>query len=724
MKNARIIFALATIIVSALLSGCFGKVERAATNYYVLDYKKATENPSLIMKEPFPKTLEVMETDVNRTYARNNLVIKENFSKIRYLPNDVWASRLSGAVPDLIVQRLRAYNIFSQVDRSTGDAAPSYYLDTAIHSLEKIESNRPRAYLRIEYFLRDSGTQELLLTHKAERYKDLFDESMIFLIQSYNEMIMQETDIFAVKARMFLEGKPVLPIKPKTEMSTLEAIVSESDSQAALQTSDGELLLQLITKSQYDVRFTYEQIDENRRRLYKSEGEFGKEVTLPPGRYRILVGEDQEIPIYVDVKPQLRTVVESQWGEIVVLIIDERRTNVRLTYDIWKKTVDGDEYYMYGSYTSRGDEDLGQPEKVWLLLPGTYMLKLSGGSWNDLRDFATIDVRVGESKVITVVVNPSGERNMMVGAGDLGYSELLGSRTSIHKGAVHGNISVSSNNNVAKNDPSFSVSLSGQLDNSIDADYGILRYNARSIYDIGMNLSNDRNLRISPDNYSLKNVVLLTPWHKSDYFRNFSFYGRADMSTHFFDETLFFPSNKNLIMIDDLGDTLSIHTDQDRLRTKIAFYPMRLKEGTGITYRLIFNPKVTLSLRTGYGWQQEINNRSLTFNRTGNSAVPGDTLIYDTYKEYVDLSNRGIESTLILSALNIGKFFSINSTIDVLFPTKIEDGNVQFESENRMNIRLYRNISLDINANIQYDESKKDWIVWDYSSFLRMSLFY
>ncbi|MDZ4183334.1 MAG: ABC-type transport auxiliary lipoprotein family protein, partial [Candidatus Cloacimonadaceae bacterium] len=380
MKNARTVFALIVILISALLSGCFGKVDRISTNYYVLDYKKATENPNLVMKEPFPKTLEVMETDVNRTYSRNQLVVKENFSRIRYLPYDVWASRLSSSVPDLIVQRIRAYNVFTQVDRSTGDTAPSYYLDTTIHSLEKIESKRPRAYLRIEYFLRDSATQELLMTHKAERYRDLNDDSMIYLIQSYNEMLMLETDIFVAKARMFMEGKPIQSVTPKSEMSPLETIIYEAAGQEAQQTADGELIIKLNTKSSYEIRYTYEQLDESGVPKYRAEGEFGTEITLPPGRYRIVVGEDQDIPIYVDIKPKLRTVVESMWGELVVVIIDQRRTNVRLTYDLWKKNLDGDNYYIYGSYTSRGDEDLGQPEKVWLLPPGTYMLKLSGGS--------------------------------------------------------------------------------------------------------------------------------------------------------------------------------------------------------------------------------------------------------------------------------------------------------------------------------------------------------
>lgn len=724
MKRLGYLLPAAPIALALLLSGCLGKVDRRVTNYYVLDYKKATENPSLRIAEPYPKALEVLDTDVNRTYSRNAIVIRENYSRVRYLDYDVWANRLNDAVPNLIVRRLRAYNIFRQVDRSTGDFMPDYYLETSLLNLEKIESEHPRAYLRIEFFLRDADTQNVVLSYKAERFSELSDNSMVYLIQSFNEMLMLETDIFAARCRMFLEGKPIVEIASQTEQRPLERYVTEQASLSAQMVFDGELLLKLKTSLSPEIRYSIDEIDENNNRLGQYEGEFNLPLALKPGRYRITIGENQEIPIYTEVKPKLRTVIQGEWSELVVKIMDESQTRQRLSYDVWIKNVDEDDFYLYSRDTSIGDDDLGQPDKVWILAPGTYMIKLGGGSWNDMRDFATINLNKGDSQVMTVVVDPTGVGNYLVGAGVLGGEEAGTGRWLKHKGALHANISLSSNNNVDKEEPIFSVTLAGQLDNSFEAKFPLTRITARSIYDVGMSKATEYDLRVSDDAYSLKNVLLLTPWERNRSLRNFSFYGRADLNTHFFDEDLFFSSNKDLIMISALGDTLDLLTSQDRMRTKIAFFPLRLKEGAGITYRLVFNPKVSLSLRGGYGWQQEYNNRVFYSSGNGPSQVPGDSLSYEYYTEYQDKLDHGIESTLVFSALNLLNFLSVNSSFDVLFPMDTGNREARFDSENRFNIRLYRNISLDIKVNVQYDTSKKDWIVYDSSSYLRLSLYY
>jgi len=54
----------------------------------------------------------------------------------------------------------------------------------------------------------------------------------------------------------------------------------------------------------------------------------------------------------------------------------------------------------------------------------------------------------------------------------------------------------------------------------------------------------------------------------------------------------------------------------------------------------------------------------------------------------------------------------------------VDDKNYRLENENRLNFRLFRNISIDAKLNIQYDEQQKPWVVYDYSTFLRLSLFY
>jgi hypothetical protein len=161
--------------------------------------------------------------------------------------------------------------------------------------------------------------------------------------------------------------------------------------------------------------------------------------------------------------------------------------------------------------------------------------------------------------------------------------------------------------------------------------------------------------------------------------------------------------------------------DQSDFRTKIALFPLQAREGSGLTYRVVLGSNASVSLRGGYGWQQNYRHMSYT-KRQENTTVNG--IVYDTYQEEDDLLTQGFESTLILSALNLLNTLSITSTFDVLFPMGQTDNQAIFESDNRINIRLLRNVSVDVKANIKYNQANKDYVIFDYSSFLRLSMYY
>ena len=110
MKFKLIIYIALLTGLALTLSGCLSKVDRLTTNYYILDYKKATENPILLLSEPFPKTCDVFDTEVNRTY-RNQLVVKK---LLKFLSARRPCKPLTDAIPNLLVQRLKAYNLFAR----------------------------------------------------------------------------------------------------------------------------------------------------------------------------------------------------------------------------------------------------------------------------------------------------------------------------------------------------------------------------------------------------------------------------------------------------------------------------------------------------------------------------------------------------------------------------------------------------------------------------------
>jgi ABC-type uncharacterized transport system auxiliary subunit len=150
-----------------MLSGCLQKVEKTPVNYYVLEYQPGSEKPELRRANNTGKNLEVLDTVLPRTYDRNQIVVKENFYKVKFLQTDVWATRLRDAIPNLVVQRVKAYNIFGTVSRGKIlDKEPHYFLETTVYNIEKIEGAEPRAYLKMEFVLRDSTSERIVLSHK------------------------------------------------------------------------------------------------------------------------------------------------------------------------------------------------------------------------------------------------------------------------------------------------------------------------------------------------------------------------------------------------------------------------------------------------------------------------------------------------------------------------------------------------------------------------------
>lgn len=709
-------------IITLALSGCFGRVERQ-TNYYVLDYQKATEKPELKMEVSNGKTLYVMNSRINRIYNRNQIVAKESFSQVRFMYDDLWANRLSDAIPNIVSDRLKAYNIFGSVHRDAVDKDPNYYLETSVLNIEKIEGANPRAYLRMEFVLRDSTSERVVLSHRNEHYRKLSDDSIVYLVQVFNEMIMNETNAFASLCIMHFAGKPIDRSKRDftNVMSAPEKLYFQQLEDQEAHKLFGELLLSTKAPVSSELQYRVEGLDSLNTKISDAVGEYNVPLLLEPGRYRVITGYNEDVKSTVDVFPRMRSVFDRTWSELRVRILDDSQTRVRMIYDLWVQNEDDYGYTKVGSDISLGEDEHGIEERLWILPPGNYMLTLGGNSWSTLRDFATVSLIEGDSPVLTVIVNTAaGASNLLIGAGVLA-DELGVGLVKFHKGAIHANLNISSNNEVDEKDPSFTLNLAGQFDNTIDHEFRPFHYSMRSIYDIGANFIKDSDTRINKDNYSLKNTMLLYPWKKEKrFFNNLAFYGRADLNTHFWDEYTHFSDIKNYIVYDYEGNEIERALNQDKIRTKIALYPLRLKEGTGLTYRIAFSPNTWVSLRSGYGWVQDINHRSLS------SATPKtiDGIIYDVYNEAENRDDRGIETTLIFSAVNILKFLSINSTFDALFPFDDTGLMPSIENENRINFRIYRNISMDVSVNLLYDKAVKDWLVYNYSTYLRMSLFY
>jgi ABC-type uncharacterized transport system auxiliary subunit len=722
--NRMIRYNLALIIVVILIFslGCsfMGRRETVNTNYYVLDYLPATENPSLIQASPFPKTLEVMETKLPRTYDRNQIVRKKSYTQISYFPNDLWANRLYDAVPNLLVRRLSAYNIFKRVSRDMMETKPDYYLETTINNIEYLDIERPTAFLRLEFVLRDASTQAVIFADSNERTRILYNKTVEYFVQSVNELIMLETDMFASQCAEYLNGKTV--IDSFTDAGSGKINVPEFRNEALdFQVSEtvpkGQLFLPIMMKAENPVPFVAEYRDTLDINNPVIDGIMNEITTLREGKWRITFGT-QNISADVNINANMRTALNPFWSELIIKVIDESQTRIRMQYDIYSRSSGKDAFGNKVDFRYSPSEEIGEYDYLWILKPGNYMVTLNGSSPNSLKDFTTVTLEEGKSYELTMVVNPDGDRTVLVGAGILTTSETKG-KLKYHKGAVHTNISLSSSNSVDRDNPTRSISLSSQFDNKVDYDIWPYHFTMKSLYDLGFDKTTGTEFRVNVDSYSLRNALGYYPWKKDVFLKNLGLYGRGDFTTHFFHENAFYQDEKNFIQVSSEQDSL-FTMNEKRLNVKDSFYPLRLKEGTGITYRINITPKISLNLRFGYGWQQDYENKAYYFVKE----VTIDGVVYQLFRENSSFDTRGIETSVLFSANSLFKIISLTSTLDVLFPTDKGDRSTRFDSENLVNIRLYRNISMDIKANIRYNRVLRDYVITDYNAFLRLSLYY
>jgi hypothetical protein len=267
--------------------------------------------------------------------------------------------------------------------------------------------------------------------------------------------------------------------------------------------------------------------------------------------------------------------------------------------------------------------------------------------------------------------------------------------------------------------PVRSINLSGQFDNKLEYDKWPFHLIIKSLYELGFNKTTSSDFKANVDDYSLKNSIVFFPWKENKTLKNFGIYGRIDANTHAFSDFVYSTSNTNFIRVTEEMDTLYTLNSKKLVVTDPP-YPLSLREGNGLTYRWTISPAVSMNFRVGYGWRQAYQNSVYSYAKKDTI----NNVAYEIYSENPNIVARGFESSVILAAFSIFNFISVNSTIDVLFPKNKADDTVKYYNENLINVKLFRNISLDIKANAQYDKANKDYIMTDYSAFLRVSLYY
>ncbi len=703
MKHSLQLLILVFIIL--FLTGC-GTINIPTTNYYILEYKNSSENPDLKQKQKLNYVVNVQDAKVSGSYYRNQIVMRTSDNQITYMDYDLWASKLSTTVPDLISTRANRYNFFSRCSRNY-DEKSDYEILTTISNLEMINySGKRSAHVYMEIALHRLSDNRIVVVHSFNKSKELYDDNMANFVFAINEIIMTETDNFFKKTLNHL-------VSAKDEANPItQDLLTQEDNEITYQASEdttntnmGSLYLPALTNSELEPTYTIFNPSTNET---NTDYKMGQEVSLLPGTYTIYYGsapQSEQMFKLIDIRPGSKTIMTPDWGCLRINVFNEIREQIDYRYEIFY--LDSKDRISIG-YGSGVNEGLGQELSTWVLKPGLYKIVINNYPSQTYIDFATVEVKKGMVEEFAIVVN-SVTKNL-IGAGNIKF-QGLGSNKNKKRNSlainVNGNLSSSNETNKTKNVTIMTLNL--QLDHRYIYDVKPFYITSKSMVETGITKESQISPHVSTDVFDSKNtgvVYLLKDIA--------GLYTRLDFNTHFLNEYIHTTDERKYIKT--YTDNTQNTTYTKDFKIKDALYPLTFKEGTGVNFRPLNNHFIVLNLRGGIGFRQVLNNN--TFNKVTEVTDSLGTVYY--YSELSSIKEKGWEMSLVSNGQVGWLNYIVNG--DVLLPFT-DKNSTTYELESIFNLRLpgLPGLSLDYRLNADYNKKNKDYVVLDHSFYLRYS---
>jgi hypothetical protein len=683
-------------------------------NYFILEYYSHSEKDELKLEKPIEQSVYIEDTKVPRTYNRKQIVVRHFGPRITYSDNNLWGVKLSKIIPNLLKKRLDSYNMFKNTQRELFTSTPGYIIDSNINNIEMyISETLYQARLNIDFTYRKKDTENPLVVHSANIERVMLKQDFDTYAQTINEILLEEIDKFAAKINIYNAYGPQALIEQDNLPIEIDPLLVEILDSEEDNSGKGLLLVPAITRTENEPYYkVYDKYG------YERSAKIGEAFPLMEGTYSLEYGsgnQDQKmIRKNVKVHPRYKTIVEPDWGCLIVEIMDESRNFAKVIYEVFDLN-DGE---SFGSEFP-AEVELGEQEKVWVLKPGHYKITINNEPFNTYTDFTTVLIEEGSVQKLTIVMETDEEGNPtnMAGAGILEESFLAASLEPLKlSSAIHINGNLNSDNEINENDPEVIITMNSQLENYLIYDKDPLYYNMKSVIDLGISKTTDTDFRLASDEFDLKNTGIY-------YFvKDLGFYGRFDVNSHFFDEKQYSSEDFYYKKFDDNNIAIGDSVLSDEIKIKSSFFPIELKEGIGINYRILNLSRANLSFRAGFGIRQFFNDDVFVYNPS-DTFIDADNIEHRRYYELASTNTTGTELSLVGSfQLPFNLVYASNA--DFYFPFEKND-EYTFEWENSFNLNLFKHISLDYKFNLEKlgEDSGIDYLVREHSLFLRVTYF-
>jgi hypothetical protein len=435
----------------------------------------------------------------------------------------------------------------------------------------------------------------------------------------------------------------------------------------------GSIFVPVMTDPEYEPLYSVYQADS-----LLAVQTMGRSVLARPGIYKVYLGSgalDQRIEKTVEVHRGHATMMEPDWGGLVVTIMDESRNTVKESYEIFRMS----DAKSFGVGVSP-EEELGEHPITWVLPPGLYKIVQLGESFNTYVNFATVDLRAGGLTRFTVVID--SETGSFIGSGILELGDAIRRiRDWRAYTAFHGSFIMNHSRQTTDDDAKIDYTFSTQMEAKLNYEKDRHSFLSRNLIDEGFNKQEGLGFRTVLDRVSLKNIYVF------DMIRHIGLYGRLIVESRLFPSHHYFDTGDttSFVKIDEDGNLIKRGQDEE-VELSPSFLPLSLQEGIGVNLVLVRNLRATLYVRSGYGFRQ-------TYTMDVFKEVKDDTTYtVPVFQEVPSTTLRGFESWIV-GEVRLTRRLLINAELDMLFPSRGQ-GDPVYELEAIFNLRLTGQISL------------------------------
>jgi hypothetical protein len=433
-----------------------------------------------------------------------------------------------------------------------------------------------------------------------------------------------------------------------------------------------------------------------------AEALLGKRAVVDPGTYEVLIGkEPMLLRKKVEVLESRTTVVEPDWTELLLSVVDNRSIPFRGSYELLR--MPSREYVGIGL---GAEIEEGEILKPWILPAGDYMMIKVGEDYQARKNFFTFSLREGVLEHFTLVMDR--DTGDFLGAG----SVILGeAKTGVEKNwlismIISGDLDFNNKKNVYGSPSGNYISLSGFADTiaTYRGEKNFLYFRLRM--EEGQSKQPESTYEKTLDELRADSLYVykVVPW--------FGPYLRMGLDTPILEGYKYFNENTDVRFLDSNGAFLSEEKGVKKTKISTFFSPLTLKGGIGVNFSTLNLQYFNLSTRLGPGFRQVFTGS--LFTKADDESTPEYEMIRkNNYHQF------GLE-WIVVSYLSLGRYITVNTEGEIFSP--FEDyKKFVFTFENTVALRLLSFASVNYITGIRKNPEISDYAQYDNRIVLRFS---